>query len=103
MVSLLLLLMVSLLSSSQGGPAQKYAAYECGYGSLMSLDSVLSSRFYLTAMLFLLFDLELVLLLPALLQVLVLSMGMLLSMLTFLLVLLLGFLYEWCHRALSWS
>ena len=82
---------------------EKLSAYECGFDPFDDARSRFDIRFYLVAILFLIFDLEVSFLFPW--TVCLSSVGFFgfLSMMIFLGVLTLGFVYEWCKGALDWE
>jgi NADH-quinone oxidoreductase subunit A len=81
---------------------ERLYAYECGYSSFSDARDAFDIKFYLVAVLFLIFDLEISFLFPA--AVTLSSLGGLEygSMLVFLGILTAGFVYEWCKGAISW-
>nr|VFU78869.1 NADH dehydrogenase subunit 3 [Proasellus rectus] len=83
---------------------EKTSPFECGFNPVSSSRLPFSLRFFVIAMIFLVFDVEIVLLLPLSSSWNVSDTNLwLLSYLTFLVVLLLGTLYEWSYGALSWK
>jgi len=81
---------------------ERLYAYECGYSSFSDARDAFDVKFYLVAVLFLIFDLEISFLLPmavALAGLGVVDYG---GALVFLLVLTAGFVYEWCKGGLDW-
>ncbi len=82
---------------------QKLAPYECGFDAFEDTRSQFDVRFYLVAILFIIFDLEVAFLFPW--AVSLGSIGMLgfWSMVIFLIVLTVGFIYEWRKGALEWE
>ncbi len=100
-------LIVSSLTSQKAktNPA-KDAAYECGLKPLTGPHARFSVKFYLVAMLFILFDIEVVFLYPWAVvykEMLRESMAIFFSMLTFLGILFVGFLYAVKKGALDWK
>nr|ADZ14629.1 NADH dehydrogenase subunit 3 [Limnonectes limborgi] len=83
---------------------EKLSPYECGFDPLGSARLPYSMRFFLVAILFLLFDLEIALLLPAPWAT-QLSNPALTSLWTSLILILLtvGFIYEWFQGGLEWA
>ncbi len=81
----------------------KLSPYECGFEPFGDARGQFDIRFYLVAILFIIFDLEIAFLLPW--AVSLKSLGALgfWSMMVFLLVLTAGFIYEWSKGALDWE
>jgi len=93
----------SFFLSVQKPDVEKIAVYECGFDPYEDSRNIFETRFYLVAILFLIFDLEAVFLFP---WVVSLSHSGFLgfwSMLDFLLELSVGFFYIWKIGALSWE
>ena len=93
----------SLLAARQKPYAEKLTAYECGFEAFDDARRRFDVRFYLVAILFIIFDLEVAFLFPW-----AVSLGRIgwfgfLSMLGFLGVLTVGFIYEWRKGALEWE
>ncbi len=82
---------------------EKLSAYECGFEPFEDARIPFDVRFYLVAILFILFDLETAFFVPWAIVLRHLGWGGLLSMAIFLLLLLLGFIYEWKRGALEWE
>ena len=81
----------------------KNSIYECGFKEFADARMKFDIRFYLVAILFIIFDLEIAYLFPwAVVLNKIGHMGFL-SMIIFLVLLLLGFLYEWKRGALEWE
>ena len=96
-------IILNFLFSPKNPDPEKLSAYECGFeafgGSRMEFDV----RFYLVAILFIIFDLEIAFLFPWAISL--GSIGALgfWSMMIFLFVLTIGFVYEWKKGALDWD
>jgi len=82
---------------------EKFSAYECGFDPFEDTRSRFEVRFYLVAILFIIFDLEITFLFPWSLALSLIDIFGYLSMIFFLFVLILGFLYEWIKGALDWE
>ena len=83
--------------------AVKSEPFECGQAPLSVPTGRLAIRFYLTAILFILFDVELVFLYPWVVVYLQLGISGLVQMGIFLGILMLGFFYAWDSGALDWQ
>ena len=99
----ILLLGVSFLASPRREDPEKVSAYECGFDPFDDSRSRFDIKFYLVAILFIIFDLEVTFLFPWALVLKKVNFFGFWSMMVFLLVLTIGFLYEWRKGALEWS
>ena len=92
----------SLLGPKKPSP-EKNASYECGIIPAEDARKAVWVRYYLVAMLFILFDIETVFLYPW--AVIYRSLGLfgLMEMLVFLAILLIGYVYAWKKGALQWD
>ena len=82
---------------------EKLSAYECGFEAFDDARGRFDVRFYLVAILFIIFDLEVAFLFPwaiSLGKIGIFGFG---SMIFFLVVLTIGFIYEWKKGALEWE
>jgi NADH-quinone oxidoreductase subunit A len=98
---------VSLVLSYAFGPKkpdpQKLSPYECGMHPIGSARERFSVKFYLVAMLFLLFDIEAVFLFPWAVVYRDLKLFGFFEMLLFIAVILAGYIYAWKKGALEWE
>ena len=83
--------------------AAKESAYECGFENFDDARMKFDIRFYLVAILFIIFDLEIAFLFPWAVALENLGTSGLIAMSIFLLVLVIGFIYEWKKGALDWD
>jgi NADH-quinone oxidoreductase subunit A len=93
----------SLLAAWQKPYAEKLSAYECGFEAFDDARRRFDVRFYLVAILFIIFDLEVAFLFPWAVSLSDIGLFGFLSMVGFLGVLTVGFVYEWCKGALDWE
>lgn len=82
---------------------EKVSPYECGFNPFEDARQPFDVRFYLVAILFIVFDLEVMFLFPWSVVLYHLNYISYLSMYIFLFILLLGFCYEWSSGALDWD
>nr|VFU78792.1 NADH dehydrogenase subunit 3 [Proasellus ibericus] len=83
---------------------EKESPFECGFNPVTMGRLPFSLRFFIIAMIFMIFDVEIVLLLPLSSAWSVSDMNFwMLTYLAFLIILLLGTLYEWAYGALGWK
>jgi len=94
---------VNFLFSPSNPDMEKLSAYECGFEAFSDSRMKFDVRFYLVAILFIIFDLEVAFLFPW--AVILGQLGPLgfWSMMMFLTVLTIGFIYEWKKGALDWE
>jgi NADH-quinone oxidoreductase subunit A len=83
--------------------AEKLSAYECGFNAFDDARMRFDVRFYLVAILFIIFDLEVAFLFPWAVAFGTLGWFGFWSMMIFLAVLTVGFIYEWRKGALEWD
>lgn len=92
----------ALILSESRQNLDKVNAYECGYDPFQQARNVLDIRFYLIAMIFIIFDLEIVFLFPWVVVLDCIGLEGFFVMCFFLFILTLGFIYEWEKGALEW-
>jgi NADH-quinone oxidoreductase subunit A len=92
-----------LLLVPRFGDFEKLSAYECGFDPFEDTRSRFDVRFYLVAILFIIFDVEIAFLIPWSLVLFDLGLFGFLTMSVFLLILTIGFVYEWSQGALDWE
>jgi NADH-quinone oxidoreductase subunit A len=93
----------SLIAARQKPYPEKVSAYECGFEPFDDARRRFDVRFYLVAILFIIFDLEVAFLFPWAVSLKDIGWFGFLSMLGFLGVLTVGFVYEWSKGALDWE
>jgi NADH-quinone oxidoreductase subunit A len=93
----------SRLAAPQRPYPEKLSAYECGFEAFDDARRRFDVRFYLVAILFIIFDLEVAFLFPWAVTLGDIGVFGFLSMMGFLAVLTVGFIYEWNKGALEWE
>jgi NADH-quinone oxidoreductase subunit A len=93
----------SLFAAHQKPYAAKLSAYECGFDAFDDARRKFDVRFYLVAILFIIFDVEVAFLFPWAVSLSRIGLLGFFSMLGFLAVLTVGFIYEWNKGALEWE
>ncbi len=101
-ISLLFIVASTLLAPRKPDP-EKLSAYECGFNAFDDARMKFDVRFYLVSILFIIFDLEVAFLFPWVFQVAGGNVAAFWSMMAFLGVLTIGFVYEWRRGALEWQ
>ena len=97
------MVLASMVVARQNPDTEKLSPYECGFAAFEDSRGRFEVRFYLVAILFIIFDLEVAFLFPwaiSLGQIGILGFW---SMMVFLGVLTVGFIYEWKKGALEWE
>jgi NADH:ubiquinone oxidoreductase subunit 3 (subunit A) len=98
-----IILSLSFFVSSQKPDPEKTSAYECGFDPFEDARAKFDIRFYLVAILFIIFDLEVTFLFPWAVSLNKLNFFGFWSMVIFLVILTIGFIYEWKKGALEWE
>ena len=91
------------LTGSQNPDSEKLSPYECGFEAFEDARMKFDVRYYLVAILFILFDLEIAFLFPWAVVLQDIGWFGLVAMLVFLGILVVGFIYEWKKGALEWE
>jgi NADH-quinone oxidoreductase subunit A len=99
----MVMVLLPMLIGRQKPDSEKLSAYECGFEAFGDARGQFDIRFYLVAILFIIFDLEVAFLFPWAISLETLGVAGFWSMFAFLLVLTIGFLYEWKKGALEWE
>lgn len=98
-----MMLVSSFIISPKSPNKEKLSAYECGFPAFSEARSRFDVKFYLVAILFIIFDLEVAFLFPWAVTLSDTGGFGFLSMMLFLGVLTVGFIYEWKKGALDWE
>jgi NADH-quinone oxidoreductase subunit A len=96
-------LLVLARVSSPTAPTQKLSPYECGFEAFEDARMKFDERYYLVAILFILFDLEIAFLFPWAIVLEEIGLAGFVAMMVFLGILVVGFIYEWMKGALEWE
>ena len=99
----LVLLALGLALGSGQKDAEKLSPYECGFEPFEDSRIKFDVRYYLVAILFIIFDLEIAFLFPWAVSLDVVGVFGMLAMAVFLIVLVVGFIFEWKKGALEWD
>ena len=97
------MVIASLIAARQHPDSEKLSAYECGFEAFEDARRKFDVRFYLVAILFIIFDLEVAFLFPWAITLGEIGLFGFWSMVVFLGVLTIGFAYEWRKGALEWE
>ena len=96
-------IILNYLFSPNNPDPEKLSAYECGFDASDDSRMQFDVRFYLVAILFIIFDLEIAFLFPWAISLGKIGLFGFISMMIFLLILTVGFIYEWKKGALDWE
>jgi len=94
---------INFILSPKSPDPEKLSAYECGFEPFEDSRMEFDVRFYLVAILFIIFDLEVAFLFPWAITLGKIGLFGFWSMMIFLTVLTIGFIYEWKKGALEWE
>ncbi len=97
------LLLAPFVVAYQSPDPEKLSAYECGFNAFDDARMKFDIRFYLVALLFIIFDLEVAFLFPWAVAFHDVGLFGFWSMMSFLAILTIGFVYEWKKGALEWD
>ena len=94
---------INYIASPSNPDPEKLSAYECGFEAFDNARIEFDVRFYLVAILFIIFDLEIAFLFPWAISLGNIGLLGFYSMMAFLFILTIGFIYEWKKGALEWE
>ena len=96
-------IIINFILSPKNPDPEKLSAYECGFSPFSDSRIKFDVRFYLVAILFIIFDLEIAFLFPWAVSLGNIGLLGFYSMMAFLFILTVGFVYEWKKGALEWE
>nr|AQP29544.1 NADH dehydrogenase subunit 3 [Angularitermes nasutissimus] len=103
-LSMAIMILTSLISKKINEDREKSSPFECGFDPKNSARLPFSSRFFLIAVIFMIFDVEIALLLPMPITMMTSNMKSWMTVsLLFLLILIIGLYHEWNQGSLEWS
>nr|QDI93407.1 NADH dehydrogenase subunit 3 [Vesperocoris paddocki] len=103
-ISVLLMMLCFIISKKSYMSREKMSPFECGFDPSSSSRIPFSSQFFLIAVLFLIFDIEIVIILPMILTIKMSSMlKWFMTVTLFITVLIIGLYHEWKNGILEWS
>lgn len=98
-----IMVIASMIVARQRPDSEKLSSYECGFEPFGDARRQFDVRFYLVAILFIIFDLEVAFLFPWAVSLAEIGTFGFWSMMIFLGILTIGFIYEWKKGALEWE
>lgn len=102
LIVVLILYSLSYLLSNKVCVAQKLSVYECGFEPISNIQTKFNIKFYLVAILFVIFDLELIFLFPWAISITYIGLFGYYTMVLFCILLVIGFIFEYRKGALDW-
>ena len=96
-------ILLNFIFSPKNPDPEKLSTYECGFEAFDDSRMEFDVRFYLVAILFIIFDLEIAFLFPWAISLGKIGLFGFISMMIFLFILTIGFIYEWKKGALDWE
>nr|YP_009441701.1 NADH dehydrogenase subunit 3 [Hydrochus carinatus]AOY39233.1 NADH dehydrogenase subunit 3 [Hydrochus carinatus] len=103
-ISLIIMILASIISYKKFIDREKNSPFECGFDPKSSSRLPFSLQFFLIAVIFLIFDVEITLLIPLILTIKIINiMNYTIITIFFLLILLIGLYHEWNQGALNWA
>nr|AFU50176.1 NADH dehydrogenase subunit 3 [Exema canadensis] len=103
-ISIIMIMILNLTSKKAFMDQEKSSPFECGFDPKSSARLPFSLQFFLIAIIFLIFDVEITLLIPLIKSIYSSNLMMFsMSSMTFLIILILGTLHEWNQGALNWK
>nr|YP_009251331.1 NADH dehydrogenase subunit 3 [Pyrearinus termitilluminans]AIQ80128.1 NADH dehydrogenase subunit 3 [Pyrearinus termitilluminans] len=104
LISTAMIIMASLISKKTFSDREKSSPFECGFDPKSSARIPFSLQFFLIAVIFLIFDVEITLILPLIVTMKISNTLSFLSITTtFIIILLSGLYHEWSQGALNWA
>nr|ALO71127.1 NADH deshydrogenase subunit 3 [Staphylinidae sp. 1 EF-2015] len=103
LITVIMMLIASILSKKTFFDREKNSPFECGFDPNSSARLPFSLHFFLITVVFLIFDVEITLLMPFILTMKMINIvNYMMIMLFFILILLIGLFHEWNQGALTW-
>nr|YP_010309749.1 NADH dehydrogenase subunit 3 [Gnathium nitidum]UMR54866.1 NADH dehydrogenase subunit 3 [Gnathium nitidum] len=104
LIAMIMLMIVSLISKKSYADREKSSPFECGFDPTSSARLPFSLHFFLIAVIFLIFDVEITLLFPLIKSLTLTSiLNYLIILIMFITILLIGLFHEWKQGALNWT
>nr|YP_010736666.1 NADH dehydrogenase subunit 3 [Tessaromerus quadriarticulatus]WEM32419.1 NADH dehydrogenase subunit 3 [Tessaromerus quadriarticulatus] len=103
-ISISLMVMCTIISKKMESDHEKMSPFECGFNPMNSARTPFSIQFFMIAVLFLIFDIEITIILPVILMIKWVSLyKWMMTIMMFLMVLILGLYHEWMNGELEWK
>nr|AFY16799.1 NADH dehydrogenase subunit 3 [Darthula hardwickii] len=104
LIMMLLIITTLLISKKSITDMQKISPFECGFNPMSPKRLPFSSHFFMMAIVFLIFDVEIIIILPNIISMKFVNFKFWISMtMMFMLIILMGLYYEWYKGLLNWT
>nr|YP_010374272.1 NADH dehydrogenase subunit 3 [Deroploa parva]QVD38894.1 NADH dehydrogenase subunit 3 [Deroploa parva] len=104
MITMMMMMMCSMISKTSKKDREKMSPFECGFDPKSSARSPFSIQFFLIAVLFLIFDIEIAIMLPIILTMKwSINYTWMKTTMMFIIILIIGLYHEWNNGALEWA
>nr|YP_011031448.1 NADH dehydrogenase subunit 3 [Eocanthecona concinna]WRB04598.1 NADH dehydrogenase subunit 3 [Eocanthecona concinna] len=104
MIAVSMMLLCSLISKTSKKDREKMSPFECGFDPKSSARTPFSIQFFLIAVLFLIFDIEIAIILPIIITMKwSLTSTWIVTIMNFIIILILGLYHEWNNGVLEWA
>lgn len=104
LITALLFMLAKLLNNRSASDREKTSPFECGFDPKNNARVPFSLRFFILAIIFIVFDIEIVLLMPTpFLSIIINTSQSLITSIIFILILIIGLFHEWKEGSLNWS
>nr|UJY96932.1 NADH dehydrogenase subunit 3 [Potamometra tibetensis] len=104
MISMMIMMLCAIISKKSKNNREKMTPFECGFDPKSSARMPFSMQFFMIAIIFLIFDVEIIIILPTIKIVQMSSMtSWFMSTSTFIIILIIGLYHEWNNGILEWS
>ncbi|YP_659518.1 NADH dehydrogenase subunit 3 (mitochondrion) [Anoplophora glabripennis] len=103
LIIFILIIMLNLISKKSFSDREKSSPFECGFDSKNSARLPFSLQFFLIAVIFLIFDVEITLLFPLIITLKISNMNYSIIFIFFIMILIFGLFHEWNQGALNWA
>nr|YP_010270167.1 NADH dehydrogenase subunit 3 [Potamometra zhengi]UJY96893.1 NADH dehydrogenase subunit 3 [Potamometra zhengi]UJY96906.1 NADH dehydrogenase subunit 3 [Potamometra zhengi]UJY96919.1 NADH dehydrogenase subunit 3 [Potamometra zhengi] len=104
MISMMIMMLCAIISKKSKNNREKMTPFECGFDPKSSARMPFSMQFFMIAIIFLIFDVEIIIILPTIKITQMSSMTLwFMSTSTFIIILIIGLYHEWNNGILEWS
>nr|YP_010736825.1 NADH dehydrogenase subunit 3 [Macropsis huangbana]WEP24699.1 NADH dehydrogenase subunit 3 [Macropsis huangbana] len=104
LITTILIMLINLISIKSITDKQKLSPFECGFNPMSNKRMPFSIHFFLIAAIFLIFDIEVIIIIPMIMTIKYsMLMSWLMTSVSFIMVLIMGLYHEWMNGMLNWT